>query len=327
MTGTDENLLEWALSLAALGWWVFPLCRGGKRPALHGDTARRPCPRTGICARGHRKWEQRAMTDPDQIRWYWTSPRFAGANIGLATGPSGLVVIDLDVPHTPEDVPPGGWSRRGAGTGLEVFAAVCDEAGYPVPTQTYTVSTARGGRHLYFRAPDGAVLGNTDGESGRGLGWKVDTRAWGGYVVAPGSITPAGRYEVVQDLPVAELPDWLLTRLAAPPPPPRCVPRQISAHRLPAYVAAAVQSECHRIATAPPGHGRALFISALALGQLVGAGALPPATAEHALHAAATPLITSGCGCTDREVLRAIRNGLTTGATRPRTLPTRSHPA
>ncbi|MGH3903083.1 MAG: bifunctional DNA primase/polymerase [Pseudonocardiaceae bacterium] len=324
---TDNPLLSAALAAAARGWAVFPLRPGSKRSALHGDTGRRPCPRTGICAGGHRKWEQRAMTDPDQIRWYWTSRRFTGANIGVATGPSGLVVIDLDLPTSPADVAPESWSRRGAATGPDVFAAVCAEAGHPIPTHTYTVRTARGGRHLYFRAPPGAQLGNTDGEQGQGLGWKVDTRAWGGYVVAPGSITPTGRYHLIQDAPVAELPGWLAHRLTARPSPAVSAPHQIATARLPAYVTAAVAGECHRIATAPPGHGKALFISALALGQLVGAGALPSATAETALHAAATPHITRGCGCTDHEIRRAIHNGLATGATRPRTLPTGAPPA
>jgi hypothetical protein len=267
------------------------------------------------------------MTDPDQIRWYWTSHRFTSANIGIATGPAGLLVVDLDLPVSPDDTVPERWSRRGTRTGLDVFTAVCADAGQPVPVNTFAVRTARGGRHLYYRAPAGVRLGNTDGEEGRGLGWKVDTRGWGGYVVAPGSITPNGRYEVIRDAPVAELPGWLTQRLAPRPSPTISAPREIATERLPSYVAAALSGECRRVATAAPGHGRAVFISALALGQLVGAGALPPATAEHALYTAAAPLIGSGCGCTEREIRRAIHNGLTTGAARPRTLPTGSRSA
>lgn len=324
---TRDRMCEAALAMAARGWPVFPLLPGSKKPALHGDTAQRPCPRTGMCAGGHRKWEQRAMTDPDLVRWYWTSPRFAGANVGIATGPAGLLLVDLDVPHGPDDTPPESWSRRGARTGAGVFAAVCAEAGQPVPDDTFTVRTARGGRHLYYRVPPGVRLGSTDGDEGAGLGWKVDTRGWGGYVVAPGSATPDGRYEVIRDVPVTELPGWLAHRLTPRPPPAASAPVEIPAERLPGYVAAALAGECARVATAAPGHGRTVFIAALALGQLTGAGALPPATAETALYTAAATHLDSGCGCTETEIRRAIRNGLAAGAARPRTLPTGSRPA
>ncbi|MEU9856364.1 bifunctional DNA primase/polymerase, partial [Streptomyces sp. NPDC047974] len=84
--------LQAALDAAARGWAVFPLRPGTKRPALHGETR---CPRAGACAGGHVKWEDRATTDPERITRAWTQAPF---NIGLATGPSGLVVIDLDMP-------------------------------------------------------------------------------------------------------------------------------------------------------------------------------------------------------------------------------------
>ncbi len=65
---------------------------------------------------------------------------------------------------------------------------------------TYTVGTGSSGTHLYYRHPPiGPELRNTTGERG-GLGWKVDTRAHGGYVVAAGS-TVAGRpYAVALDV-------------------------------------------------------------------------------------------------------------------------------
>jgi hypothetical protein len=73
-------------------------------------------------------------------------------------------------------------------------------------------------------------------------------------------------------------------------------------------------------------HTRTLFVAAVALGQLTGAGLLPPATAEHELHAAAAHMITGPCGCTEREVLRTIANGLRAGASRPRTTAPAPHP-
>lgn len=61
----------------------------------------------GDCAGGHRKGEDRATVDPDRIRRAWADRTF---NIGVATSPSGLVVVDLDMPKqaalAPERVAP-----------------------------------------------------------------------------------------------------------------------------------------------------------------------------------------------------------------------------
>ncbi|MBB5958413.1 hypothetical protein FHS29_005021 [Saccharothrix tamanrassetensis] len=306
-----------ALDLAAKGFHVFPLRVGTKnRPALHGARA---CPRTGVCRDGHRGWEQRATTDPDRIRACWSVAPF---NIGIACGPSGLLVVDLDIPKSPDDVPPERWSRRGARTGRDVFGLVCADAGHPVP-DTLSVSTPSGGEHLYFRALAGAQLRNTGGELGNGLGWKVDTRAWGGYVVGPWSTTEHGTYESSGDGPPVDLPTWLHRRLAPKPRTTRTAPIVSAPERLPGYVAAAVRGERQRVAQAAPGaHSSTLFIAAFALGQLVGAGLLPSATAESELHAAAMGIIgTPGCLCTDREIIRTITNGLREGAGKPRRVP------
>ncbi|GGM79863.1 hypothetical protein GCM10012275_58090 [Longimycelium tulufanense] len=315
-----EALRDAALACAARGWPVFPIRPGAKKPpALHGDTTRRPCPRTGPCRSGHQGWEQRATTDPDRIRRCWATAPY---NIGLAAGPAGLVVVDLDTPKSPEDVPPKGWSRRGVHDGHDVFALLCADAGQPVPSDTFTVRSARGGTHLYFQAPAGVRLGITEGEQGNGLGWKVDTRGWGGYVVAPGSITPDGVYRVTDARPPAELPGWLVQALTPKPPAATSARRQIAAERLPAYVRAAVRGECaHVRAAQATRHTRTLFVAACRLGELAAGGLLPPAQAETALLTAAGHMITGPCQCTEREVLRTIANGLRAGTARPRTAP------
>ncbi|MFD7655451.1 bifunctional DNA primase/polymerase [Actinosynnema sp. NPDC059797] len=317
-TRTDPRdlALHHALTLAARGWHVFPLRPGTKRPALHGHKS---CPRTGPCAGGHQGWEQRATTDPARIRAAWS---VAPWNIGIATGPSGLVVVDLDTPKSPDDVPPESWNRRGARTGEEVFRLLCADAGQPFPTDLYTVQTARDGLHLYFRAPEGVRLRNTEGEQGNGLGWKVDTRAWGGYVVGPWSSTEHGQYWTTDDNQPAPLPTWLVQRLTPKPPPARTAPNLRRADRLPGYVTAAVRGERERVAQAVSGaHTQTLYVAGFALGQLVGAGVLPPATAEDELYDAAHHIVAGDCDCTDREVRRTIGNGLRAGAQRPRALP------
>lgn len=315
-TTSHNPLLAAALAAADLGFYVFPLRPRTKVPALHGVKS---CPRTGPCATGHLGWEQRATTDHEAITRCWSAGAF---NVGIATGPSGLLVVDLDTRKSPADVPPARWSRRGIVDGHDVFAAVCEAAGHPVPWETRTVQTARRGTHLYYRAPSTVELRNTEGVQGNGLGWKVDTRAWGGYVVAPGSGTPDGDYWPTEDTKPVDLAAWLVHRLTPKPPTARTAAVVVPSDRLPSYVRAAVEGECGKVAAAQStGHTRALFCSSVALGQLVGGGLLPAATAEASLHQAATHMITGPCECTHREVVRTIGNGLRAGASRPRTAP------
>ncbi|MFJ4781679.1 bifunctional DNA primase/polymerase [Streptomyces sp. NPDC088762] len=263
------QLLADALSIAARGWPVFPLRPGSKVPVLHGETK---CPRTGACTDGHAKPEQRATTDPDRIRTAWATAPY---NVGLATGPAGLVVIDLDPPK-PTD-PPGTHS------GAQILEALCQATGEQVPP-TYTVTTPSGGLHLYFTAPTGATMRSTQDILGR----HIDTRAWGGYIVAPGSITPAGAYSVTDDRPVAPLPAWLQMKLTAPP---RITARPLAPSSAPhsggrraSYADAAIRNEEKNVADAPEGHrNKALVRAARALGRLIASGDLDRDEVEQAL--------------------------------------------
>ena len=96
-------------------------------------------------------------------------------NIGIATGPSGLVVIDLDTAQARRGAA-AGWALPGITDGADVLAALCERARPAVPGETFTVRTGRGGLHLYFTAPPGAALRQHRGRA-RGLGWLIDTRA------------------------------------------------------------------------------------------------------------------------------------------------------
>ncbi|MHC0432009.1 bifunctional DNA primase/polymerase [Streptomyces sp. O3] len=258
-------LLHAALNAAARGWHVHPLRPGTKRPALHGETT---CPRTGPCADGHLKWEQRATTDPDRIRAAWSRTPF---NVGIATGPSGLLVVDLDTPGHKD-------SSADAPDGATAFAALCERAGHAVP-HTYRTRTASGGQHLYFTAPPSIRLANTAGT----LAPLVDTRAWGGYVVAAGSTTPTGPYETVGACTVAPLPEWLLAILKPVPKPAHALSVPVSTHA-PAYAAAALRNEVHNVATAADGtRNTTLLRAARALGRLIASGDLSRTEVEDAL--------------------------------------------
>lgn len=316
MTPTDASeLLAVALATAARRWPVFPLRPGAKRPALHGVTR---CPRTGSCAGGHQGWEQRATTDPARIRRAWTAGAF---NVGLTCGPAGLVVVDLDTvdPTDPADVVPPRWAALGATGGADVLAALAEQAGEAMPA-TYTVATPSGGQHLYFLAPSGAMLRNTSGEHGRGLGWKIDTRAHGGYVVAAGSATPDGVYRVVDDHPPVPLPGWLVQRLQPSPPPAPDGSVRTGAGRLGRYLYAAITAETARVHTAPAGErNRSLYIAAHALGQLVAGGSLAEHDARTALLSAAAGHVALGA-YNAHQAEQTITSGLRAGAKRPRTI-------
>ena len=315
MSDVRQRLMSAALRAAERGWHVFPIRPGRKKPpALHGDTKERPCPRTGMCRDGHQGWEQRATTDPDRIRRAWATGPF---NVGIATGPSGLVVVDLDVPKSPDDLPPQRWQIEGIGDGHDVFTAVCQQHGQDVPWDTYSARSARGGTHLYFAAPPDVRLTLTEGDI-NGLGWKVDTRAHGGYIVAAGSITGDGAYAVTDDRDPEVLPLWLATLLTPKPRQAKPIVR-IETQRLPSYVRGAIQRESDNVAGAQrTRHSRILFCSAVALGQLVGAHLLPWNTAHDALRNAARHMISGDCKCTESDIVRTINNGLTAGTTRPR---------
>lgn len=154
------------------------------------------------------------------------------------------------------------------------------------------------------------------------LGWKIDTRARGGYVVGAGSVRPEGPYEVVHDADVAALPDWLAAALAPPPlPPTRPHVATVGINTLDAYVRAAVAAECAALRSAPVGtrHGQ-LHKAARILGEFVGARQLDETAARAALLSAAADHI-GVADFTSDEAARTITDGLASGIQRPRRLP------
>jgi hypothetical protein len=293
-----NNLRAWALHLAARGWHVFPITPSAKKPPVID------------------RWETRATTDPDQIHRWW---QHAPYSIGIATGPSGLVVVDLDTPK-PGEPAPDPWATLGISSGAAVLRALARQHDTTV-TPTFAVTTPSGGWHLYYTTPPGAQLRNTHDV----IGWKIDTRAHGGYIVAPGCPVPPSGYELVDDREPAELPGWLHQALTPKPPAALSAPAVAAATNPSSYVSAALRGEYQRVRTAPPGqHNAVLCRAAYALGQLVGAELLDQDTARAELTTAAGPLIATDCGCTPAEVARVIASGLAAGARNPRHTTTRT---
>ncbi|WP_255954610.1 bifunctional DNA primase/polymerase [Streptomyces odontomachi] len=288
-------LLNAALAAAERGWHVFPLLPGAKQPAI-------------------RSWESRATTSPRRVRRCWT---MAPYNIGIATGPSCLIVVDLDVPKHRADVPPAG-TPASVTDGADALAVLAEAYAAPYPTDTYTVHTPTGGTHLYFTAPADVELRNTAAT----LGWKIDTRAHGGYVVAAGSTINGRPYNVVHDAPPAPLPQWLVTLLTPKPLPPQApltVPL-LAEDRHGRYLNAAVRAEIRRVRTAHPGQrNNALYIAAVALGQLVAGGELTKTEVTNSLTPAALH-----AGLPERDTHRTIASGLRAGAKKPRSIERRT---
>jgi Bifunctional DNA primase/polymerase, N-terminal len=272
---------------ASRGWPVFPVHRHSKAPAV-------------------RDWERRATCDLGQIDRWWADTAY---NVGIACGPAGLVVLDLDTGT--REAAPEHWARLGVACGADVFAILSARAGHPYPIHTYTVRTPHHGSHLYFQAPLDQALRNTAGT----LGWRVDTRAAGGFVLAAGStLLVAGqptRYHLVRDVPPLSLPAWLSAALSPPRPSQPAAPsapRQVNA-----YVQAAIRGETDAVTKARLGtRNTTLFRAAANLGRLVGTGLVDESTVTDSLAAAAHVHIGVD-GFTDAEARRAIANGLVRG--------------
>lgn len=144
------SIKDAALSYARdLGWPVLPLKPGAKEP---------------LTAHGVKD----ASDELEQIAAWWR--RWPEANVGLACGASRRVVLDFDV------------AKEGY-AGAELLDRLLREM------PTVASRTGGGGWHLFFRVPDGAVIGNSRGRLPLG----VDVRGAGGYVVLPPSVHPSGQ--------------------------------------------------------------------------------------------------------------------------------------
>lgn len=264
-----------AVEAASRGWHVFPLRPGTKRPAVD------------------RGWETWATVDTATIEQRWASAPY---NIGIATGPSGLVVIDLDASHD------------GSPHGRQKLLELAKESNESIPRATFTVTTPNDGWHLYFRAPAHVRIGNSIGR----VGPYIDTRGIGGYVVGPGSVINGRRYRIACPDSPAPLPVWLRTALIAPALEPVSTPSEL---RTPssAYIRAALDGEVHRVAIAEVGQrNHALFRAAARLGEFVADGHISVLDARSALLAAATAHVGIEQFST-AEAVRTIESGLRRG--------------
>src|SRR3990167_5821338 len=190
---TPPSLLRSALYYAEkLGWYVLPLHtpdENGACSCREGADCRNPGK--------HPRWAEGTMehgvldatTDLAIIRGWWK--RWPGANVGIAAGKSGLIVIDQD--GAPLDLPA---SDR----------------------ETVTNLTALGS-HLIYAKPSDWAIGNQVG----GLPGDIDVRGDGGLFVAPPSRHASGKMYQWEDgygphqMKPIPLPQFLLDLLRPAP--------------------------------------------------------------------------------------------------------------
>lgn len=286
-----------------------------------------------------------ATLDQARITQWWGQDPELG--IGVACGPAGLVVIDIDA-HARElpgrdRLLPGiaiadEVDLTGLANGFHTLGVLAALRGVVSPAEddsTLRVRTPSGGLHVWYRAHAGHRWRCSTGSGGgRALAWQVDVRAQGGYIVAPGTVTRAGGYRPLGTVrEPAPMPAWLAWELertghlaaepvhAPAPVPPRARQAVIAAggyRDASGRVLATVLAEVSTCAAVPEGAGfsEKLNRAAYTAGGLVAAGHVSEAEASRALREAAERA-RPGQG---RRSDVIIRSGLRAGSVRPLSL-------
>lgn len=195
---TRSDLLGAALAYARQGWHVFPLHSPGRAtPCDCGDAACAPVAKHPWISGGFRA----ASTDERIVRQWWR--KWPRANVGIACGASGLIVLDVD-PYHGGELALIELVQRHAGAAHGALTPAVEAL-----TATLTSETGGGGEHYIYRAPAGVSIRNTtDLDEIRGL----DVRGDGGYLVAAPSLHVSGaRYQWREGVSEpGALPDWLI---------------------------------------------------------------------------------------------------------------------
>jgi hypothetical protein len=211
ITSPGGPIVEHAIHYANNGWSVFP-ARPGEKKGIYWANEEN----------GQRKWGQ--TKDANEIRRYWQEN--PNANVCIVTGEgSGIFVVETD-------------TAAGHGDDVDGAASLAAlEVEHGALPETLMAISPSGSVHRYFKHPDPKVI-NSESVIAPG----VDVRGDGGMVIAPPSMMPAreavaatpaieategklaraakkakparpaGAYRWLNDLPVADAPQWLLDR-------------------------------------------------------------------------------------------------------------------
>lgn len=209
----SSNQHRWAMDLTLCGYSIFPIYPDTKIPAL--------------------PWRENSSASRAQANKWWMF--YPDDNIGINTGESGLLVIDLDSEDA-LDTWDTLWDRHERRS--------FDDGRFPV------VRTRRGW-HIYMDS-DGRDFKNSAGKLGTG----IDTRGRGGMVLGPGSRVKGVEYdlEVGSINDIGAVPAWLTKKLIKPKTLARD-PRQSQAWRPPTKYKSEQELRrwCMRIETAAHG--------------------------------------------------------------------------
>ncbi|MEU1707661.1 bifunctional DNA primase/polymerase [Streptomyces sp. NPDC005706] len=340
-----ELSLATASWCARRGWPVHPLARGRKIPAANCRDCHStphppetcPCPPAGRWCHGFHA----ATLDQRRIaQWWGRHPEFG---VGVACGPAGLVVIDVDAhaahPPSRDRILPGipisdQVDLTGLANGFHTLAVLAALRGQHSPADdstTLRVRTPSGGLHVWYRTTDRRRWLCSSGSSpGRALAWQVDVRAHGGYIVAPNTTISQGTYTAIGGArEPAPLPAWLakeLERTGHLPTPNMPVPRPVPPRAQQAVLAAggsrsrecllaSILAPVEACGEVPEGaaFSDTLNRAAYTLGGLIAAGRLTQEAAERSLNATALAARPGQ----SRRIEQIIRSGLTAGQKRP----------
>jgi RecA-family ATPase len=169
--------LEWALHYANRGWTVFPL--DGETKVSHTWRGEQ---------HGPERWG--ATRDPVTIRNHFAP--YPNAGIGIPTGvENGFWVIETDTKN----------GKDGEGELAKLQAQH-----EPLPT-TYRVRSPSGSIHYYFAhpGPDFYITSRSDK-----IAPGIDIKGNAGMVVGPPTARGGKRYEIIDNVPIVEAPQWLL---------------------------------------------------------------------------------------------------------------------
>lgn len=154
------------------------------------------------------EWRKASSRTPDTIRsWFAPGQRWAEASLCIDCGKSEIVVVDLD--------------ETDGKSGLATWASLVAE--HNIPVTAAKARTPSGGEHWYYREHPRRVVGiDSTGKVAHG----VDVRGLGGFVIAWPSEDVRGAYGQVDLEALAAaptVPDLVIERMNAKPPPPATV--------------------------------------------------------------------------------------------------------
>lgn len=285
----NEYNLGVARYWAAHGFNVFPV-KGS------GEECKQPIP--GL------RWGSEATNDPDTLKRWWlgeSSGSYPSMGVAVSLRQSNYIVIDCDVKHNVN--------------GLSAFLTLLQAHDEDIHNifQSYTPS---GGRHFFFRIPEGIRVPCSPGRLPKG----IDVKGDGGYVIARGSKSVDGKEYHNGDASTLDVnetayaPQWLLD-LILKPTDERSVKEGVVARHTPQYARTALKMAVRAILDAQLGERNTILCTeAFNMGTLLPGSDLSYGEVESQLYNAGIRI-----GLSEREVYSTVTRAMRNGIDRPRT--------